>query len=176
MGKKRSARKLHGNQCSAHLFGTGCLPNLRIAHAAPDGPKLVASGGGEKKVRLWDVQTGECVKVIETTFELKSACFSRSPDGRQLATGSSTNFDGIEPSLAQVWDVETGAHRANLPHDDWVVSVCFTRDGTQLASGGRDDEVRVWDADTGECVKKFSCDEHCEMRRKYWNPDESEPG
>ena len=60
---------------------------MRIAHAAPDGPKLVASGGGEKKVRLWDVQTGACVRTLEGhRHGVTSVCFS--PDGRQLASGS----------------------------------------------------------------------------------------
>ena len=87
----------------------------------------------------------------------------------------STSIDWI----VRLWDLETWACVKTIRgHGATVSCVCFSRspDGKQLASGGRDDEVRVWDADTGECVKKFSCDEHCEMRRKYWNPDESEPG
>jgi hypothetical protein len=38
-------------------------------------------------------------------------------------------------------------------HESWVYSVCFSPDGTRLASGSRDKTVRVWDTNSGECVK-----------------------
>src|SRR5262245_62148243 len=35
-------------------------------------------------------------------------------------------------------------------HTDPVTSVCFSPDGTRLASGSRDETVRVWNARTGK--------------------------
>ena len=32
-------------------------------------------------------------------------------------------------------------------------SVCFSFDGKQLASGSADNTVRLWDAETGACVR-----------------------
>lgn len=36
-------------------------------------------------------------------------------------------------------------------HSDWVMSVVFSADGQQIASGSDDSTVKIWDAATGEC-------------------------
>ena len=35
-------------------------------------------------------------------------------------------------------------------HSDTVTSVCFSGDGTQIASGSEDETVKVWNTRTGE--------------------------
>merc|ERR1711998_739527 len=37
-------------------------------------------------------------------------------------------------------------------HSDTVESVCYSPDGKTLASGSRDNTVRIWDVMSGECV------------------------
>ena len=44
-----------------------------------------------------------------------------------------------------MWDAETGNLLATfLGHKNAVHTVAFNRDGTLLASGGRDGAVRIW--------------------------------
>jgi WD40 repeat protein len=40
-------------------------------------------------------------------------------------------------------------------HSNWVTSVSFSPDGSQIVSGSRDKTIRVWDAVTGKIIKEL---------------------
>ena len=108
---------------------------------SPDGRQL-ASGSGDKCVRVWDLSSGREVKKLEGhTDWVTSVCFS--PDGSQLASGS-------DDKSVRVWDLCSGRDVKKLEgHAASVRSVRFSPDGRQLASGSDDTSVRVWDLSSG---------------------------
>ena len=73
---------------------------------SPDG-SLVASGGGDGIVIVWDAATGEVKwNLAGHTSGIQSVNFS--VDGKLLASGS-------EDNTAKIWDVATGQEILSLP-------------------------------------------------------------
>lgn len=58
------------------------------------------------RVKLWDLATGNTVKILSHESQVQSVAFS--PDGKLLSAGS---FNGI----VLVWDVDTGEEVRRLP-------------------------------------------------------------
>ena len=111
------------------------------ASYSPNG-KLIATGGYDHKLKLWDATTGKVHRVIEGhTNNVLGVAFS--PDGKRVATAST------DRTLA-VWDVSTGEELFRLKgHRGPVFSVMYSRDGKRIVSGCWDKTVKLWNADTG---------------------------
>ena len=130
---------------------------------SPDGQTL-ASGSWDKTIRLWNVNTGEFIDTLEGhTSGVSSIAFS--PDGKTLASGSADNTIRLwNAGKSEVlWDLETGErqnterHLRTLEgHNRSVNSVAFSPDGQTLASGSRDETIRLWNVNTGELMDTFA--------------------
>ncbi|KAG0222019.1 hypothetical protein BGX31_009410 [Mortierella sp. GBA43] len=113
--------------------------------ATSPGCTLVATPEGNN-VRLWDLDTGKCVKVLKGhSKSIWNVAFS--PSGTQVASGS-------DDKTARLWDVETGAClHVFSGHDKYISSIAFSQGGNQIASGSADDTIRVWDVESGKCTR-----------------------
>ncbi|HKB04976.1 MAG TPA: protein kinase [Gemmataceae bacterium] len=117
--------------------------------ALNDDGSLVAAGGGDRIVKLWDTSTGRRVYSLEGHTDIV-ACVAFSPDGRYLASGSSVQLP-LLPRLGEVkvWDVRSGENvRTIRGHGGPVYKLAFSHNG-RLASASSDGTVKIWDAHTG---------------------------
>ncbi|CAA9588718.1 High-affinity carbon uptake protein Hat/HatR [uncultured Synechococcales cyanobacterium] len=134
-----------------------------------DSTQLLASGSDDQTVRLWDVNTGRCYKILQGQFrQLWSVAFS--PNGLTLAIGNN------EPTV-QLWDIDSSQLYKTLQNNSGRIrSVTFSpvsfgkdclkgsasplaqhsedqEDSQILASSSDDEAIRLWNTKTGECLK-----------------------
>jgi WD40 repeat protein/serine/threonine protein kinase len=114
---------------------------VRSVAFSPDG-KLLATGGWERKVHIWD-STGRnptdwkhLQQFPDSTGSPESIAFA--PDGKRLAWGGTD-------STVKVWDLLSKETRILHGHTNWVRSVAFSSDGRFIASGGQDGIVKIWE-------------------------------
>ena len=137
-------------KCSATL--TGHVSWVRSVAISPDGQTL-ASGSGDKTVKLWSLSNGE----VRHTLRGHSAwvrSVAISPDGQTLASCSNDQ-------TIRLWHLETGKLRQVISgHTDWVRTVAFNTNGQILASGSHDKTVKLWQVSTGTLLGSLSGHDH----------------
>ena len=117
------------------------LGNTASVRALAFSETHLASASDDQKVRIYDSEKFELVKVLDAGEVVFSVAFS----GTHLASGSAHNkvriYDSEKFELVKVVDDAGGK----------VFSVAFS--GTHLASGSDDKKVRIYDSEKFELVK-----------------------
>jgi WD40 repeat protein len=130
------------------------LPHPCGVEAASFHPQrpLVATGGSDGSVRIWDTSTGKTVgPVLTHTGAVRCLAWSR--DGKLLAVGTGDGWQAYGAGVrskgeARVWDLGTGQARTPpLKHSGTVWAVALSPDNTLLLTGCHDAHARLWPLD-----------------------------
>jgi WD40 repeat protein len=124
------------------------------------------TGADDRLVRLWDVETARCVRVLRghTTGVLSLAW---SPDERSVLSGAGMGE-------LRLWNVETAECLYELKgHTHLVLSVSFSPDGRHAVSGGSysDPTIRLWDLESGRCLRVLDA-KALEVYSLAWSNDQ----
>jgi len=119
---------------------------IRACVFSPDG-KHALSGSGNEPLRLWDLNTGRCERVLDGLADCE--CLAWNADEQLALCRSSGNTFCL-------WDVETGAAIRNFSgHTGDVWDMKFSADQCLVLSSSFDKTLRLWDVKTGKCLRVF---------------------
>jgi WD40 repeat protein len=148
----------------------------RIAWS-PDGTRI-ASASYDGTVQVWNAATGQHL----LTYKGQGApvwSVAWSPDGKRIVSGTGgAGLDGpvMANNSAKVWDAATGQTLLSYMEQgskNQVYGLAWSPDGKEIASGGDDMLVRIWDATTGHTV--LICQGHTDtIFSVAWSPDGKE--
>jgi len=109
------------------------------ADSTPTGAYLI-SGSRDKSIRIWEVNTGRCVKVlIGHDNWVRSLVFH--PSGRYLLSSA-------DDKSIRAWDLTKNGRLAKTidnAHPLFVSTIDWNKSTPMLASGGVDHSVKIWE-------------------------------
>ena len=142
-----SASKLTTNlPVVAHLLGQHeeQLEAVAVSNAEPQHGQLVAVGGWDRIVYVYDLLSGERQQLRGHAGVISDLAFAQDD-----AVLLSSSYD----RTVRVWDLRAPLHRKRRTlraHTGSVVTTRFSKNGKLSVSGGRDNNVIVWNQETNQ--------------------------
>ncbi|WP_158555933.1 Ig-like domain-containing protein [Peribacillus glennii] len=121
---------------------------VRTTSISSDGT-LLASGGMDGAVRVWDTTTLKELMVRVLSSDIRIV--EMSPSGRYVAVCTNNYDDPI-----YLWDIQTNSISELQGHEYSANVLAFTPDEKQLISGGSDEKVIVWDLAAAAKTQEFT--------------------
>jgi|GEM_PF-2380199 len=106
----------------------------------------VAVSGMDGILRVWDLDSGECTRVLQGHKDFVWTV--------AMSLDASFAVSGSDDKTLRVWDLRSGECMGVFEgHSDIVSSVAISADASFAVSGSGDQTLRVWDLQSGECIR-----------------------
>lgn len=127
------------------LFAESIGDILKVAISSDD--RLVAKGGSDGKIKIWELGTGQNVHSIKAhDSHVVGLVFTA--NSQKLISSS---FD----QTIKIWDLESGACLQTLQIQAPVYRIAINQNSTILASGSNCGDILLWNIATGEILKRL---------------------
>lgn len=125
---------------------TTILGGITWAAMSPDGKEFLVVNYSSSRCQRWDTQTMEPIgDVLVTSLVEEAAAYSHQGE----------IYIGDYLGGLQRWDRETGKLIDTVPaHDGRVRAIACSPDGSEIATGGEDCQIKRWATDTGKKIGK----------------------
>jgi len=131
------------------LFDTDTLEDAGVRHGSQVraiimSHRLLTTASYDGRIRVWDLESGECQRMVEGPVEMSAVGLS--PDAQTFVAGTcSWN--------AKVFDAREGDFiKALKGHESTISCVQFSPDGRHIATGSFDFAVKIWETDDYQCL------------------------
>jgi WD40 repeat protein len=141
-----ASRKVHTPWPFKRRLHTALGDDVYSVAFSPD-CDLLASGGADRIVRIWDRADGLCTHLEGHTRTVNYLYFS--PDDKLLASASAD-------TTIRLWKLQDRSlFRVLEGHGSGVLTVAFSRDGSTLVSGDCFGVIRLWDVNDARCIREL---------------------
>jgi len=110
---------------------------------ASDSANVALSGSDDYSVRLWDLRTGQCVRLMEGHGDTVNT-FSNAVNTVSMDSACKTAVSGSEDMTVKLWDIGSGQCIKTYQHGQCVDSVMMHESGISVLACGYECRLQSW--------------------------------